>query len=81
MVVQDEPDRLLMPQAAAAEQGDAARQFLPHRKARGLQVPAPFSDDSHSFTEASKAVVPQARLQADHGPTVKHGWGHLKQAR
>jgi len=43
-------------------------------------VTAAFSDDSQSFTEAIKAVYPQGRLQADHFPTVKHIWGHLKKS-
>ena len=43
-------------------------------------MPAAFSDDSQSFTEAIKAVFPQARFQADHVPTVKHIWGHLKKS-
>jgi len=34
----------------------------------------------HSFTEAIKAVYPQARFQADHFHTVKHIWGHLKKS-
>ena len=41
---------------------------------------AAFSDDSHSFTEAIKAVYPHARFQADHFHTVKHIWGHLKKS-
>ena len=41
---------------------------------------AAFSDDSQSFTEAIKAVYPQARLQADHFHTVKNIWGHLKKS-
>ena len=36
------------------------------------------SDDAQRFTEALKAVWPQARLQADHFHTVKNIWGHLK---
>jgi len=43
-------------------------------------VTAAFSDDSHSFTEAIKAVYPHARFQADHVHTVKHIWGHLKKS-
>ena len=38
------------------------------------------SDDSHSFTEAIKAVSPHARFQADHFHTVKNIWGHLKKS-
>ena len=41
---------------------------------------AAFSDDSHSFTAAIKAVYPHARFQADHFHTVKHSWGHLKKS-
>lgn len=41
---------------------------------------AAFSDDSQSFTEAIKTVLPQARFQADHFHTVKHIWGHLKKS-
>jgi transposase len=43
-------------------------------------VTAAFSDYSQSFTEAIKAVYPQARFQADHFHTVKNIWGHLKKA-
>jgi transposase-like protein len=43
-------------------------------------VTAAFSDDSHRFTEAIKAVYPHARLQADHFHTVKTIWGHLKKS-
>ncbi len=41
---------------------------------------AAFSDYSQSFTEAIKAVYPQARFQADHFHTVKNIWGHLKKS-
>ena len=41
----------------------------------GLTVPAVFSDSAPSVTEAITAVSSQARFQADHGPTVKKGWG------
>jgi hypothetical protein len=80
MVVKDEHDRILMTHEAASEHGDEARQLLQRFKACGLKVPAAFSDYSQSFTEAIKAVYPQARLQADHFHTVKHSWGHLKKA-
>ena len=80
MVVKDEHDRLLMPHEAASEHGEDAKQFLQHVKDRGLNATAAFSDDSHSFTEAIKAVWPQARFQADHCHTVKHSWGHLKKS-
>src|SRR6266446_6292859 len=80
MVVKDEHDRILMTHEAASENGDDARQFLQRCKDLGLQVTAAFSDYSQSFTEAIKAVYPQARLQADHFHTVKHIWGHLKKA-
>jgi hypothetical protein len=80
MVVKDEHDRILMTHEAASEHGDEARQFLQRFKDCGLKVTAAFSDDSQSFTEAIKAVYPQARLQADHCHTVKHSWGHLKKA-
>src|SRR6267142_2002468 len=72
MVVKDEHDRILMTHEAASEHGEDARKFLQHVKDLGLNVTAAFSDDSHSFTEASKAVGPHARLQADHfhTPTV-----------
>ncbi len=80
MVVKDEHDRILMTHEAASENGDEARQFLQRCKALGLQVTAAFSDDSQSFTEAIKAVYPQARFQADHFHTVKHIWGHLKKS-
>src|SRR5262249_41932028 len=53
---------------------------LQHVKDLGLNVTAAFSDYSQSFTEAIKAVWPQARLQADHFHTVKNIWGHLKKS-
>jgi hypothetical protein len=80
MVVKDEHDRSLMTHEAASENGDDARQLLQRCKALGLQVTAAFSDYSQSFTEAIKAVYPQARFQADHFQTVKNIWGHLKKA-
>ena len=80
MVVKDEHDRILMTHEAASENGDDARQFLQRLKDCGLKVTAAFSDYSQSFTEALKAVYPQARLQADHFHTVKNIWGHLKKA-
>jgi hypothetical protein len=80
MVVKDEHDRILMTHEAASENGDEARQFLQRLKDCGLKVTAAFSDYSQSFTEAIKAVYPQARLQADHFHTVKNIWGHLKKA-
>ena len=55
-------------------------QFLQQLKDLGLTVTAAFADDSHSFPEAITAVYPQARLQANHCQTVKHGWGYLKQS-
>jgi Transposase len=80
MVVRDEHDRILMTHEAASENGDDARQFLQRCKALGLHVTAAFSDYSQSFTEAIKAVYPQARFQADHFHTVKNIWGHLKKS-
>src|SRR5262249_36014767 len=80
MVVKDEHGRILMTHEAASENGDDARQFLQRLKDCGLKVTAAFSDYSQSFTEAIKAVYPQARLQADHFHTVKNVWGHLKKA-
>jgi len=80
MVVQDEHDRILMTHEAGSENGADARKFLQKLKDRGLHVTAAFADYSQSFTEAIKAVYPQARLQADHFHTVKHIWGHLKKA-
>ena len=80
MVVKDEHDRILITHEAASENGDDARQFLQRCKDLGLHVTAAFSDYSQSFTEAIKAVYPQARFQADHFHTVKHIWGHLKKA-
>jgi hypothetical protein len=80
MVVREEHDRLLMPHEAASENGEDARPFLQQGKDHGLKGTAAFSDDSQSVTDASKAVFPQARLQADHCHTVKHSWGHLKKA-
>src|SRR5881397_329336 len=80
MVVKDEHDRILITHEAASENGDDARQFLQRCKDLGLHVTAAFSDYSQSFTEAIKAVYPQARFQADHFHTVKNIWGHLKKA-
>src|SRR5262245_45911721 len=80
MVVKDEHDRILMTHEAASENGDAARQCLQQLKDLGLKVTAAFSDYSPSFTEAIKAVYPQARFQADHFHTVKNSWGHLKKS-
>src|SRR5438093_13401871 len=80
MVVKDEHDRLLMTHEAASEHGDDAKQLLQQLKDLGLKVTAAFSDDSQSFTEAIKAVYPQARFQADHFHTVKNIWGHLKKS-
>jgi Transposase len=80
MVVKDAQDRILMTHAAASEHGDDARQFLQRCKDLGLHVTAACSDDSQSFTEAIKAVYPQARFQADHFHTVKHSWGHRKKS-
>jgi transposase len=80
MVVKDEHDRILITHEAASENGDEARQFLQRCKDLGLNVTAAFSDYSQSFTEAIKAVFPQARFQADHFHTVKNIWGHLKKS-
>ena len=80
MVVKDEHDRILITHEAASENGEDARQLLQRCKALGLQVTAAFSDYSQSFTEAIKAVYPQARFQADHFHTVKNIWGHLKKS-
>ena len=80
MVVKDEHGRILMTHEAASENGDDARQFLQRCKDLGLHVTAAFSDYSQSFTEAIKAVYPQARFQADHFHTVKNIWGHLKKS-
>jgi len=80
MVVKDEHDRILMTHEVASENGADARQFLQQVKDLGLNVTAAFSDDSHSFTEAIKAVFPHARFQADHFHTIKNIWGHLKKS-
>jgi len=80
MVVKDEHDRILITHEAASENGDDARKFLQQIKDLGLTVTAAFSDYSPSFTEAIKAVWPQARFQADHFHTVKNIWGPLKKA-
>ncbi len=80
MVVKDEHDRILMTHEVASENGADARQFLQQLRDLGLNVTAAFSDYSHSFTEAIKAVFPQARFQADHFHTVKNIWGHLKKS-
>jgi len=80
MVIKDEHARILITHEAASENGEDARQFLQRCKDLGLKVTAAFSDYSQSFTEAIKAVYPQARFQADHCHTVKHIWGHLKKS-
>ncbi len=80
MVVKDEHDRILITHEAASENGEDARKFLQHVKDLGLNVTAAFSDYSHSFTEAIKAVWPHARFQADHFHTAKNIWGHLKKS-
>src|SRR5262249_12309438 len=80
MVGKDEHDRILITHEAASENGEEAQQFLQHVKALGLNVTAAFSDYSSSFTEAIKAIWPQARFQADHFHTVKNIWGHLKKS-
>jgi len=80
MVAKDEHDRILMTHEARSENGADARKFLQQLKDLGLNVTAAFADYSQSFTEAIKAVYPQARFQADHFHTVKNIWGHLKKA-
>lgn len=74
MVLQEAHDRILMTHEVASEHGADARKFLQHGKDLGRNVTAAFSADSQSFTAAIQAVVPQARLQADHLPTVKNIW-------
>jgi len=64
MVVKDEHDRILMTHEAGSENGADARKFLQKLKDLGLNVTAAFADYSQSFTEAIKAVYPQARFQA-----------------
>jgi hypothetical protein len=80
MVVKDAQDRLLITHEAASENGEEARQLLQRGTDLGLNVTAACSDYSQRFTDAIKAVWPQARLQADHFHTVKHRWGHLKKS-
>ena len=80
MVMKDEHDRILMTHEVGSENGVDARKFLQKLKDLGLNVTAAFADYSQSFTEAIKAVYPQARFQADHFHTVKNIWGHLKKA-
>jgi len=80
MVVQDEHDRILMTHEAGSANGVDARKFLQKLQDLGLHVTAAFADYSQSFTEAIKAVYPQARFQADHFHTVKNIWGHLKKS-
>jgi hypothetical protein len=80
MVVKDEHDRILMTHEVGSENGADARKFLQKLKDLGLNVTAAFADYSQSFTEAIKAVYPQARFQADHFHTVKNIWGYLKKA-
>jgi hypothetical protein len=74
------PARILLTQEVASENGEDARQFLPHIKALGRHGTAAFADDAHSCTAALKAVGPHARLQADPCQTVKPSWGPLKKA-
>jgi Transposase len=80
MVVKEAPARLLRPHEAASEHGDDARQLRQRCKDRGRKGTAAFADDSPSFTAASKAVDPHARLQADQCHTVKTSWGPLKKS-
>src|SRR5947209_20338173 len=80
MVVKDDHDRILITHEEESENGKDARQFLQQLKDLGLHVTAAFSDYSQSFTEAIKAVYPQARFQADHFHTVKNICGHLKKS-
>src|SRR6266536_6098912 len=80
MVVKDEHDRILMTYEAASENGADARKFLQQLKDLGLHVTAAFSDYSQSFTEAIKAVWPQAIFQADHLHTVKNICPHPKKS-
>ncbi|HSX80441.1 MAG TPA: transposase [Candidatus Saccharimonadia bacterium] len=80
MVVKDEHDRIFMTHETASENGEDAKKFLQHVKDLGFNVTAAFLADSQSFTEAIKAVWPQARFQADHFHTVKNIGGHLKKS-
>ena len=80
MVIKDEQDRILITHEAASENGEEARKLLQQVTDLGLNVTAAFSDDSQRFTEAIKAVLPQARFQADHFHTVQNIWGHLKKS-
>jgi len=80
MVVKDEHARILMTHEAGSENGADARKFLQKLQDLGLHVTAAFADYAQSFTEAIKAVYPQARFQADHFHTVKNIWGHLKKS-
>jgi Transposase len=80
MVVQDEPNRLLITHEARSENGAEARKFLQQLQDLGLNVTAACADDSPSFTEAITAGYPRARCQADHVHTVQNSWGHLKKA-
>jgi hypothetical protein len=80
MVIKDEHDRIWITPEAASENGEDAQQFLHHVQDLGLNVTAAFSDSSSRFTEAIKALWPQARFQADHFHTVKNIWGHLKKS-
>ena len=79
-VGQDAQARRLITPAAASDHGAEARPCRQQCTARGLHVTAACSDDAPSWTEASKAVSPQARLQADHVQTVQPSWGPLNQA-
>src|SRR6266446_6799635 len=80
MVVKDAPDRRLLTHAAALEHGEEAAPGLQHVQDRGLKGTAACADYSSSFTEALKALGPQARLQADQCPTVQQSWGPLKKS-
>ena len=79
-VGQDAQARRLITPAAASDHGAEARPCRQQCTALGRQVTAACSDDAPSLTEASNAVSPQARLQADHVQTVQPRWGPLNQA-
>ena len=60
------------PMKRCQRMGEEARKFLQQVTDLGLNMTAAFSEYSHSFTAAIKAVLPQARLQADHCHTMKN---------
>ena len=78
MVIKDEYDRIVITHEAASEPGEEAQKCLQPVQDLGFHVTAAFSGDSFRFTEAIKALWPQARFQVAHFHTGKNIWGNLK---